>query len=141
MKSIPHSFLVLLLIVSVSSCFAEHPSIAGKALSTEEVASNMFELEGQIVKIDFYPGTAKQTSREYYEVQVPGETIVLIPAEIGKSWFAPNSKKTLPKKLFVKVEVGGLQNQFGTGSDSAILKAVGTKSRRGLGHKDLSFDW
>ena len=140
MKVTTISFAISCLIVS--SCLAdEHPSIAGKALSTDEVASNMFELEGQIVKIDFIAGTAKQTSREYYEVQVRGDTLVLIPAEIGKEWFGPKSKKTLPKKLFVKVEIGNLQNQFGTANNSAILKAVGTKSRRGLRHSDLTFEW
>ena len=101
----------------------------------------MFELEGQVVKINFSAGPAKQTSREYYEVQVPGDTLVLIPVEIGKKWFSPNSKKNLPDKLLVKVELGEVENQYGKKDTSAILIAVGTKSRRGMSYDDLTFEW
>lgn len=133
--------IILLFFANIPVGRSEHPSVSGAALEPAEIAANMFELEGQVVKIKFNPGPAKQTSREYYEVQVPGDTVVLIPAEIGRKWFAPKSSRNLPDKLFVKVEIGELQNQYGKTESSAILKAIGVRSRRGMSNDDVSYEW
>ena len=142
-------FVVYLLTIGVFALLnfarAEHSSISGAALMPEDVYSNMHDLRGQIVKIRFTPkGQVKQISPEYYEVRVlprDGGAVVLVPVEIGRKWFAPNTIKNKPNNLLVKIDIGDIENEYGATKQGLIMIAVGTRTRRGTSYDDVTYEW
>ena len=143
------NFVVYLLAIGMvallSPARAEHGSISGAALVPEDVYSNMHDLRGQIVKIRFLPkGQVKQISPEYYEVRVlppDSDAVVLVPVEIGRKWFAPKTNRKPPENLLVKVDIGEIENEYGAKKQGLIMKAVGTRTRRGLNYDDVTYEW
>jgi hypothetical protein len=110
-----------------------------------DVYSNMYDLRGQIVKIRFAPkGQVKQISPEYYEVRVlppDSDVVVLVPVEIGRKWFSTKTTIRPPVNLLVKVDIGEIENEYGAKKQGLIMKAVGTRTRRGLGYDDVTYEW
>jgi hypothetical protein len=129
----------------LSPAKAEHRSINGAALMPEDVYSNMHDLRGQIVKIRFTPrGQVKQVSPEYYEVRVlprESDAVVLVPVEIGRKWFAPNTTRNKPNNLLVMIDIGEIENEYGAKKQGLIMIAVGTRTRRGTSYDDVTYEW
>jgi|GEM_PF-4385613 len=134
---------VFALAFTASSAFSNHPSLQGSALTGEEIYANMFDLEGQVIKIEFPSNNPKQISKEYFSLNYGSGNqvaVVLLPSEVAKKFFSPNSKATLPRTLFVQVALGELTNEYGATEQGPILTGVGTKIHRGMGGA-VEFKW
>jgi hypothetical protein len=141
MKTIIAALFVL--VCTAASGLCEHPSLMGKALSAAEIYANMFDLKKQVIRINFPSSNAKQISKEYFSLNYGSGNqvaVVLLPAEIGKKYFAPRSSGSLPKYLYVEVQIGELTNEFGATEQGPILLGVGTKIHREMGG-DATFKW
>lgn len=119
----------------------------GSAIWTDEVAANLFDLNGKIISVRFIPTArhgARQRADGFYEINVlpdGSDIIVRIPVEIGRKWFSVNSYRNMPKRLIVRVDVGELENVYGTVREGAVLTALGTKVRRGFGTEEARIEW
>jgi hypothetical protein len=103
----------------------------------------MFDLENQIIKIQFPSSNPKQISKEYFSLNYGSGNqvaVVLLPSAIAKKYFAPGSGTTLPKTLYVKVQLGELTNEFGAKEQGPILLGIGTTIHRGMGGA-AEFEW
>jgi len=132
-----------MLVFTAASGICEHPSLRGSALTAAEIYANMFDLEKQVIKIQFPSSNAKQISKEYFSLNYGSGNqvaVVLLPAEIAKKYFSPRSSGSLPKNLYVEVQLGELTNEFGAKEEGPILLGVGTKIHRGMGG-DAAFEW
>ena len=138
-------FLITLLIFGaiVPSAFSDHPSIRGKPLTADEIYANMFDLEGQIIKIIFPTENPRQVSREQFSLnygQGNQVAVVLIPSTIARKYFAPDARINPPKTLFVEVHIGRLVNEYGAQQEGPILSGIGTRIHREMQGKP-SFIW
>ena len=128
---------------SPQSGLSEHPSLMGTALTGADIYANMFDLENHIIKISFPSSNPKQISKEYFSLNYGSGNqvaVVLLPSEIAKRYFAPKSNATLPRTLFVKVQIGELTNEFGAKEQGPILLGVGSKIHRGMSGA-AEFEW
>jgi hypothetical protein len=121
---------------TASSALSEHKSIQGSSLSAHVIFANMYNLENEVIKIDFPGNNAMVISKDQFSLNYGSDNhiaVVLIPAEVAKRYFSPSGKRNLPKNLFVKVTIGEVVNEFGAKSIGPILLGVGTKTKRGMG--------
>ena len=125
-----------------------HRSLNGSTpLWTDEVAANLFDLKGQIIRVRFIPtarAQARQKADGFYELNVlpdGSDIIVRIPVDIGRKWFGVRTYRNIPDKLIVRVDVGELENIYGTVREGAILTAIGTKVQRGMGSQGPRIEW
>jgi hypothetical protein len=121
----------------------------GAALTPDAIAANLFDLKGQIVRVAFKTPDSthravRQTPDGFYELNVLPlgcNAVVRIPVDVGRKWFAPRNNKYYPQRLVVRVDVGEIENEYGTVRDGAILVAIGTKIRSGMGSEGSWVEW
>jgi hypothetical protein len=125
-----------------------HSSLrGGPALEPDAIAANLFDLKGQIVRVSFRTSDHRavtQTTGGFYELNVlPNgcNAVVRVPVEIGRKWFGPKNTKYYPRRFIVRVDVGKLENTYGSVRDGAILVAIGTKVRHGIGSEGSRVEW
>jgi len=141
MKSIIVATLAFVL--TSTAGYTEHPSLMGSALTAEEIYANMFDLENQVIKINFPGDNPKQISKEFFSLNYGSGNqvaVVLLPSEIAKKYFSTRSSGRLPKTLYAKVQIGEIQNEYGATEQGPILLGVGRKIHRDSGG-NAEFEW
>ncbi len=131
------------LILTTFAALCEHPSLRGSALNAEDIYSSMFDLEGEVIKIDFPSDNPKQISKEFFSLNYGSGNhvaVVLLPSEVAKKYFKQGSRASLPRTLFVEVSIGELVNAFGATEQGPILLGVGTRVRRSM-QGEADFQW
>lgn len=134
---------LLLLILTIVPSFCDHPSLNGIPATPEEIYANLFDLEGQIIRIQFPSLNPKQISKEQFSLDYGTgrqRAIVLLPAEVAKKYFTPKTVPVLPRNLYVRVQIGEITNEYGAKEQGPILQGLGTMLQRGIGG-DTSFKW
>ena len=124
-----------------------------------EIYAHMVDYAGDIVRIKFKSsGMVRQNTKEEFELVVDGfpqAVVVKLPRE-GADWFLKHQKRqytnhkergetvmhnTSTRRLYVKVTLGAVINEYGRVRREPILEAVGRKIvTRGLRRRKY-FSW
>jgi hypothetical protein len=132
------------LLFSTFNGLCEHPSVrGGMTLTAEDIFNNMYDLEGEVIRIKFPSDNPKQISKELFSLNYGSGNqiaVVLLPSDVARKYFRPGSRPNLPPALFVEVTIGEIVNEYGAKEQGPILLGVGIKIHLGMGGT-LEFKW